>query len=204
VADKREEKKKKKERTPGTFAQMKQVYQMTKKSDPNIGWILSLSALGTLLVFLLIGIALGNWITFLILGLGVAAIVAMLLLGRRAQTAAFAQIENQPGRSGAAMNSVRRGWIVEEQPVAANRNQDLVFRAVPVHVIETGHDEGQVELKDVVKTMNKLPKALTQQEMQVVSGRLSTLNTMRNPMNGLPKGVDPMRARPDRRAMRGR
>ena len=238
MADKREEKKKKKERTPGTFAQMKQVYQMTKKSDPNIGWILSLSALGTLLVFLLIGIALGNWITFLILGLGVAAIVAMRLLGRRAQTAAFAQIENQPGRSGAAMNSVRRGWIVEEQPVAANRNQDLVFRAlgrpgivlvtegphsrvnslvntekkhlnrvapgVPVHVIETGHDEGQVELKDVVKTMNKLPKALTQQEMQVVSGRLSTLNTMRNPMNGLPKGVDPMRARPDRRAMRGR
>lgn len=48
MADKREEKKKKKERTPGTFAQMKQVYQMTKKSDPNIGWILSLSALGTL------------------------------------------------------------------------------------------------------------------------------------------------------------
>ena len=47
MADKREEKKKKKERTPGTFAQMKQVYQMTKKSDPNIGWILSLSALGT-------------------------------------------------------------------------------------------------------------------------------------------------------------
>ena len=205
MADKREEKKKKKERTPGTFAQMKQVYQMTKKS------------------------ALGNWITFLILGLGVAAIVAMLLLGRRAQTAAFAQIENQPGRSGAAMNSVRRGWIVEEQPVAANRHQDLVFLVtegphsrvnslvntekkhlarvapgVPVHVIETGHDEGQVELKDVVKTMNKLPKALTQQEMQVVSGRLSTLNTMRNPMNGLPKGVDPMRARPDRRAMRGR
>ena len=40
MADKREEKKKKKERTPGTFAQMKQVYQMTKKSDPNIGWIL--------------------------------------------------------------------------------------------------------------------------------------------------------------------
>ena len=60
MADKREEKKKKKERTPGTFAQMKQVYQMTKKSDPNIGWILSLSALGTLLVFLLIGIALGK------------------------------------------------------------------------------------------------------------------------------------------------
>ncbi|CNI09864.1 integral membrane protein [Mycobacterium tuberculosis] len=84
------------------------------------------------------------------------------------------------------------------------KHLNRVAPGVPVHVIETGHDEGQVELKDVVKTMNKLPKALTQQEMQVVSGRLSTLNTMRNPMNGLPKGVDPMRARPDRRAMRGR
>lgn len=238
MADKREEKKKKKkERTPGTFAQMKQVYQMTKKSDPKIGWILSLAALGTLLVFILIGVALGNWITFLILGLGAAAVVAMLILSRRAEAAAFSQIEGQPGRSGAAMNSVRRGWQVEEQPVAANRNQDMVFRAlgrpgivlvtegphsrvnalvstekkhlnrvapgVPVHVIETGHDEGQVELKDVVKTMNKLPKALTQQEVQAVGGRLKTLNHMRNPMNGLPKGIDPMRARPDRRAMRG-
>lgn len=238
MANQREEKKQKKERTPGTFSQMKQVYQMTKKSDPNIGWILSLSALGTLLVFVLIGVLLHNWITFLILGLGAAAIVAMLILSRRAQTAAFEQIENQPGRSGAAMNSVRRGWQVEEQPVAANRHQDLIFRAlgrpgivlvtegphsrvtslvnnekkhlsrvapgIPVHVIETGHDEGQVELKDVVKTMNKLPKALTQQEIQAVSGRLSTLNHMRNPMNSLPKGVDPMRARPDRRGMRGR
>ena len=190
------------------------------------------------MVFVLIGVLLHNWITFLILGLGAAAIVAMLILSRRAQTAAFEQIENQPGRSGAAMNSVRRGWQVEEQPVAANRHQDLIFRAlgrpgivlvtegphsrvtslvnnekkhlsrvapgIPVHVIETGHDEGQVELKDVVKTMNKLPKALTQQEIQAVSGRLSTLNHMRNPMNSLPKGVDPMRARPDRRGMRGR
>lgn len=47
MADKREEKKEEGTHL-GTFAQMKQVYQMTKKSDPNIGWILSLSALGTL------------------------------------------------------------------------------------------------------------------------------------------------------------
>ena len=240
MADKEEKKQKPKrqERTPGTFAQMKQVYQMTKKSDPNIGWILLFWSALTLLVFVAVGVLLNNWITLLILGVAAAAIVAMLILSRRAQNAAFTQIEGQPGRSGAAMNSVRRGWIVEEQPVAANRHQDLVFRAlgrpgivlvtegphsrvtslvntekkhlnrvapgVPVHVIETGHEEGQVELKDVVKTMNKLPKALTQQEMQAISGRLSTLNTMRNPMNAVPKGVDPMRARPDRRAMRGR
>ena len=213
MAEKREEKKKqKKDKSPGTFAQMKQVYQMTKKSDPNIGWILLLAVVVTLLIFVLIGALLNNIITFIILGLAVGVL--------------------------AAMNSVRRGWIVEEQPVAANRNQDLVFRGlgkpgivlvtegpssrvqnlvknekkhlnrvvpgVPVHVIETGHDENQVELKDVVKTMNKLPKALTQQEVQGVSNRLSTLNHVRNPMNSIPKGIDPNRVRPDRRAMRGR
>ena len=52
--------------------------------------------------------------------------------------------------------------------------------------------------------MNKLPKALTQQEVQGVSNRLSTLNHVRNPMNSIPKGIDPSRVRPDRRAMRGR
>ena len=239
MAEKREEKKKqKKDKSPGTFAQMKQVYQMTKKSDPNIGWILLLAVVVTLLVFVLIGALLNNIITFIILGLAVGVLAAMIILGRRAQKAAFTQIEGQPGRAGAAMNSVRRGWIVEEKPVAANRNQDLVFRGlgkpgivlvtegpssrvqnlvknekkhlnrvvpgVPVHVIETGHDENQVELKDVVKTMNKLPKALTQQEVQGVSNRLSTLNHVRNPMNSIPKGIDPNRVRPDRRAMRGR
>ena len=236
MADKEE--KKQKPKRQGTFSQMKQVYQMTKKSDPNIGWILLFWSALTLLVFVAVGVLLNNWITLLILGVAAAAIVAMLILSRRAQNAAFTQIEGQPGRSGAAMNSVRRGWIVEEQPVAANRHQDLVFRGlgkpgivlvtegpssrvqnlvrtekkhlnrvvpgVPVHVIETGHDENQVELKDVVKTMNKLPKTLTQKEMQDVSGRLSTLNNIRNPMNGIPKVVDPNRVRPDRRAMRGR
>ncbi|MDO5750167.1 MAG: DUF4191 domain-containing protein [Rothia sp. (in: high G+C Gram-positive bacteria)] len=241
------EKKQKKERRPGTFSQIKQVYRETKKQDPNIGWILLLASLGTLLVSLVIGVLLGNWITFLILGLGLAAIVAMLILGRRARTAAYAQIEDQPGRSGAVLNSIRRGWIVEEQPVAANRAQDVVFRAVgkpgivlvtegpwsrvkplvekekknlrivtpnvPVHVIQTGHDEGQVDLKDLEKTMKGLTKVmkeqgkdirLTNEEMHKVSQRLQTMNNMRNPMRAMPKGIDPMRARPDRRAMRGR
>jgi hypothetical protein len=48
--------------------------------------------------------------------------------------------------------------------------------------------------------MKKLDKKLTQQEVQTVHKRISTLGN-RLP---IPKGVDPMRARPDRRAMRGR
>ena len=130
---------------------------------------------------------------------------------------------------------LRRGWILEEQPVAVNpRTQEAVFRAigrpgivlvtegspararaladgerrrmnriapkVPVHVIQTGRGEGQVPLAKVATTAKKLPKELTKQEVAAVNKRLSALGT-RLP---IPKGIDPYRARPDRKATRGR
>ncbi|MFP3637059.1 DUF4191 family protein, partial [Bacillus sp. SIMBA_033] len=50
---------------------------------------------------------------------------------RRAERAAFAQIENQPGASGPALGTLRRGWITQDQPVAVNpRTQDAVFMAI--------------------------------------------------------------------------
>lgn len=234
---KREEKRKKKAaKGPGPFAQMKQVYQMTRKSDPNITWILLLVALGVVLAFLLLGLLLGNWLTFLIIGIPVGVLVAMIVLSRRAERAAFGQIEGQTGAAGAALSTLRRGWIVEEQPVAINpRTQDLVFRAmgkpgvvlvtegpaqrvgslvtqerkklnrvaphVPVHVIKAGNGEGQTPLKQITKSMKKLEKTLTMQEVHAVSNRLSSLDQQRLPV---PKGVDPMKARPDRKALRGR
>jgi hypothetical protein len=234
--EKREEKRKKKAgKGPGPFAQMKQVYQMTKKSDPNITWILLLVALAVVLVFLVIGLLIGNWITFTIIGIPVGVLVAMIVLSRRAEKAAFGQIEGQTGAAGAALSTLRRGWIVEEQPVAMNpRSQDLVFRAlgkpgvvlvtegpsqrvnslvnqerkklnrvapnVPVHVVKAGNDEGQVPLKKITKSLKKLDKTLTMQEVHAVNNRLASLG------QGLPvpKGVDPMKARPDRRGLRGR
>ena len=234
---KREEKRKKKAaKGPGPFAQMKQVFQMTRKSDPNITWILLLVVLGVMLAFLLLGLLLNNWITFLIIGLPVGVLVAMIVLSRRAERAAFGQIEGQTGAAGAALSTLRRGWIVEEQPVAINpRTQDLVFRAigkpgvvlvtegpaqrvnnlvsqerrklnkvapnVPVHVIKAGNGEGQTPLKNITKSMKKLDKSLTMQEVHAVNNRLASLAQQRLPV---PKGVDPMRARPDRKALRGR
>ena len=98
MAEKREEKKKqKKDKSPGTFAQMKQVYQMTKKSDPNIGWILLLAVVVTLLVFVLIGALLNNIITFIILGLAVGVLAAMIILGRRAQKQRSRRSKDNPG-----------------------------------------------------------------------------------------------------------
>ena len=69
-------------------------------------------------------------------------------------------------------------------------------------VINTGHAEGQVELKQLTRTMNKLPKKLTQQEMHQVANRIDSLSKHNNMLNAIPKGIDPMRMRPDRRGMR--
>lgn len=226
---------KKKAKKPNGFQQFLQVFQMTRKADPNAVWLMLLVFLGVTAVSLLIGFLLDNWITGLIIGILLGVLGAVFILSRRAERAAYAQIEGQPGAAGAALNSLRRGWIVEEQPVAVNpRTQDVVFRAlgrpgvvlvsegpsvrvrqlvegerkrlerilpnVPIHVIETGRDEGQTPLRSVASKMNKLKPALTKVEVSAVSKRIGSLG----PRLPIPKGIDPTRMRPDRRAMRGR
>ncbi|WP_346844316.1 DUF4191 domain-containing protein [uncultured Rothia sp.] len=234
--DKRAEKEqKKKNKGPGMFAQMKQVFAMTRKSDPNLVWIMLMWALLVLLLFIIIGVLTSNWITWTLIGIPFAVMAAVFVLSRRAEKAAFNQIEGQPGAAGAALSSLRRGWIVEEQPVAINpRTQDLVFRAlgrpgivlvteghsnrvgsliaqekkrlkrvvpnVPVHVIKSGNGEDQTPLKNITQKMRKLPNTLTQQEVHAINARLVSLGNNLMPM---PKGIDPNRMRPDRKAMRG-
>ena len=60
--------------------------------------------------------------------------------------------------------------------------------------------EGQVPLQQVAKKVKKLKKSLTKQEVQAVNKRLSAIG-QRLP---IPKGIDPYKARPDRKAARGR
>ncbi|MDO5685769.1 MAG: DUF4191 family protein, partial [Bifidobacterium sp.] len=78
---KREEKRKRKAaKGPGIFAQMKQVFQMTKEREPNILLWMILLGLGVLLVFLLIGVLLGNWLTWLLIGIPFGILAAVILL----------------------------------------------------------------------------------------------------------------------------
>lgn len=79
-----------------------------------------------------------------------------------------------------------------------------ILSTVPLHVVNVGTGEGQTRLIDLNKTLRQLPTKptkLTDAEIAQVSKRLSSLGAKALP---IPKGVDPMRARPDRRAMRGR
>jgi len=121
---------------PGRFAQIRQVFIAARAVDPMIGWWMALAALGTLIVMVAIGVLFNSWVYFLILGLPLAALAASVVLSIRAKRAAYKSIEGQPGATGAALSSLRRGWYFEQQPVAveAARAGDLsstamVFRA---------------------------------------------------------------------------
>ena len=98
---------------------------------------MALAALGVLVVAAVVGIIFSALIYALIIGLPLAFLAATIVLSRRAERAAYKQIEGQPGAVGAALRSIRRGWYIEETPVAADaqratdlQSAALVYRAV--------------------------------------------------------------------------
>ena len=116
----RKPKAEKKKKGPGRMKQIADVFKMTRRNDPNLVWVMLGAFLGIIAVGLLIGLLIGNWITMLIIAVPLGLLAAVFILSRRAERAAFTQIEGQLGASGAALSILRRGWILEEQPVAIN------------------------------------------------------------------------------------
>lgn len=113
----------------GRLKQIRLAYTMTKKVDRKIGLIISAVGIVTLGVALAIGFVIGHPIYAGILGFLLAVLLMAIVFGRRAERAAFGQMEGQPGAAAAVLNNIRRGWTVTPA-VAANRNQDVVHRAV--------------------------------------------------------------------------
>ncbi|MFC5908070.1 DUF4191 domain-containing protein [Streptacidiphilus monticola] len=113
----------------GRVAQIRQAYTMTKRVDPKIGLIVAGIGLGTFAVLLAIGFAIGHPIYLGILGVVLGLLAAVVVFGRRAEKAAFGQLEGQPGAAAAVLNNIKRGWNIQ-LVVAANRQQDAVHRCV--------------------------------------------------------------------------
>ena len=76
-----------------------------------------------------------------------------------------------------------------------------VAPGVPVHLWVVGDGEGQVPVKKISGKLTRMRPVLTKAETSVVNKRLKSLGGMRPP---LPKGIDPTKARVDRKAMRGK
>jgi hypothetical protein len=228
--------KQKKPKKQRWYHQVWSAYQMTRKQDPAVTWVMLGVFVGILAVALGIGLWWGQWVYTLIVGIPFAALGAMFVLTRRAERAAYQQIEGQPGAARAALGTIRRGWTFDEEPVAIDpRTQDLVFRGVgragvvlvsegpahrakrqldaerkrvarvlpnvPITTILVGNEEGQVALPKLPRAVQKLKPSLTKPETAEVSKRLRALGVSRLP---IPKGIDPTRARPDRKGLKGR
>ena len=86
--------------------------------------------------------------------------------------------------------------LVAEEKRALKR----VAPNTPIHVINVGNDDDQTKLMALEKEMRKFPKAITSQEVAALSNRLDALNSKALP---IPKGIDPAKARANRRALRG-
>ncbi|QNE33985.1 DUF4191 domain-containing protein [Leifsonia shinshuensis] len=121
---------------PGRLKQMWQVFQMTRRYDDRA----LLYIVGGIVLPILAGIAMavflsgGNVFTmvlWIVAGVLAGVLLGLIILGRRAERAAYSQIEGQPGAVGAVLrSSLKRSWRGSEMPIAVNgKTQDAVYRA---------------------------------------------------------------------------
>lgn len=83
--------------------------------------------------------------------------------------------------------------LVNEERVKAQR----VAHGVPVNVYYVGHDEGDVAISDLAKTIKKLPKAIDKATMGAVIRRIDSVSQSLSSLP-IPKGIDPTKVRAQR------
>jgi Domain of unknown function (DUF4191) len=114
---------------PGRLAQIAQTYKMTRQADSKIGLVIAAVGIVTFGVILALGFLIGHPIYAGILGFLLAFLAMAVVFGRRAERAAFGQLEGKPGAAAAVLQNVGRGWTTTPA-VAMNKSQDVVHRAV--------------------------------------------------------------------------
>ncbi|WP_210481252.1 DUF4191 domain-containing protein [Naasia sp. SYSU D00948] len=126
-----------KSKEPGRMKQLWQVFQMTRRLDKRAIWYMLAAFALPIVLGIVLGVVVGEGNGFtialwIISGVLLGLLLFLIVLGRRAERAAYSQIEGQPGAVGAILrSSLRRGWRGSEMPVAVNaKTQDAIYRAV--------------------------------------------------------------------------
>ena len=114
--------------------QFVETYRMAKKTDPAIGmWIAGAFVLGAVIGYVLFWLLPGEGVLGLVLSIVGALLFGSLaakdVFGRRAQKAAYGQMEGQPGAAAAALRMLKRGWKTDPV-IAFTKQQDVVHRVV--------------------------------------------------------------------------
>lgn len=102
--------------------------------------------------------------------------------------------------SGGVVLLAEGGHGARKHVETTSRRITKLLPGVPVHPIYVGTGPEEVPLRRLVKAIRKHKRVLSRRERDHVSARLRAIGGQKLPV---PKGVDPMRARPNRKAMRG-
>ena len=225
----------KKNKEPGRIAQLLKIYKMTMAADKTaLWWALLAVAVGALSGTVL-GATVGQattvgFVVWIVTGSLIGILSGLIVMSRKAEHAAYAQIEGQPGAVSAVLRSaLKRGWRGSEMPIAVNRNQDAVYRAIgPAGVVligEGARTRVQPMLEDERKKVQRAIPGVNVKFVYVTQDaegtRLMKLGTTllklkrvltRNEVGAIdkrlsalvtsmpiPKGIDPRRARPVRK-----
>lgn len=116
--------------------QFVETYRMAKRTDRTLPlWVWGSFALGAVVGYVVFWLLLPTsgviGIVVSVVGaLLLGTLLAMIVFGRRAQRAAYSQMEGQPGAAAAALRMLRgRAWKTEPA-VAFTKQQDVVHRVV--------------------------------------------------------------------------
>lgn len=180
----------------GRIAQIRQTYKMARRSDRWVGWITLGILVGIIGLSVLVGVVVGPLWLWIVVGLPIALLVAAIVFGRRAERAAYGQIEGQPGAAAAALGTLRRGWDVTPM-VGANRYQDVVHRAVGrpgIVLVGEGSSPSRVAnlLAQEKKRHNRVAPDMP--VIEIIVGREDdqvSLPRLTRKLNKLPKNIRP-------------
>jgi len=113
----------------GRVAQIRAVWEMTRKQDPKAIPLILGPAIGVLAVLVVVGILIHDIVLFSIVAVLLSIITGTSIFGRRATKTMYAQVEGRPGAAAAILQGMRGDWRVTPA-VGFTRNQDLVHRVI--------------------------------------------------------------------------
>jgi Domain of unknown function (DUF4191) len=226
-ADRKAKAAKAKEPRGARIRQLIQAYKMTYARDRQLPLWMALAFVGAAAVMFLISVLAGI-VLFIAIPIAVifGVLAATFVFGRRAQKAAFNQVEGQPGAAGWVLGNMRGDWRVT-QGVQVTAQLDAVHRVLgrpgvilvgegaphrvkpllaqekkrvarivgdtPIYDVILGDGEGEVSIRKLNNHLAKLPRNLTQAQVNALEKRVAALGgTKAAP---LPKGPMPTRAR---------
>ncbi|HZB30672.1 MAG TPA: DUF4191 domain-containing protein [Streptosporangiaceae bacterium] len=117
------------EERPGRIKQIRLVASMVQAANKKALPIVFAAAIGTLLLFVIIGLLTGGLILMIPMGILAGTAVGMIVFGQIAQRTQYKLISGQPGAAASVLETMRGNWTVTPA-VNANRTMDVVHRVV--------------------------------------------------------------------------